>query len=383
MELRPASYFVLAALLDGPLHGYAISTRAAELSGDEVRLTAGTLYGALDRMAARGLVEIDGEETVDGRLRRYYRLTDGGRDAVARGGRPAGRGRTGRPGAPHAAETGEGPRMTGRARRRLSHTLTGLATHHVPEGAPERCPRGARLRPRGGGRHEHARTAARVSVARHGGHANAHRPGRDGVWHAPWRDALAVLALPLAATLLLVWTFGFISRYDHWPLGEGWALLLGGSLLAVIGAALERRLARGRGRDRRVRRGGVALRRLRDRGWPSPARRASSTAGASTSAWRRCSPPCCSWPLGSACGAGGATGPRRPRAAGGGTRARRSSPRCTCSRTVARADHRDDPLLAGREASALTRGALPDALDPGIASRCCGSSASRWPWRSS
>jgi DNA-binding PadR family transcriptional regulator len=84
MELRPASYFVLAALLDGPLHGYAISTRAAELSGDEVRLTAGTLYGALDRMAARGLVEIDGEETVDGRLRRYYRLTTGGRDAVMR-----------------------------------------------------------------------------------------------------------------------------------------------------------------------------------------------------------------------------------------------------------------------------------------------------------
>jgi DNA-binding PadR family transcriptional regulator len=82
MELRPASYFVLASLLDGPLHGYAISTRAAELSDGEVRLTAGTLYGALDRMAARGLIEIESEETVEGRLRRYYRLTDGGRDAV-------------------------------------------------------------------------------------------------------------------------------------------------------------------------------------------------------------------------------------------------------------------------------------------------------------
>jgi PadR family transcriptional regulator PadR len=82
MELRPASYFVLAALLDGPLHGYAISRRAAELSQGEVRLAAGTLYGALERMAARGLVEIDGEETVEGRLRRYYRLTNGGREAV-------------------------------------------------------------------------------------------------------------------------------------------------------------------------------------------------------------------------------------------------------------------------------------------------------------
>jgi PadR family transcriptional regulator, regulatory protein PadR len=84
MELRPASYFVLAALLDGPLHGYAISTRAGELSGGEVRLTAGTLYGALDRMATRKLVEVDHEDTVDGRLRRHYRLTDSGREAVVR-----------------------------------------------------------------------------------------------------------------------------------------------------------------------------------------------------------------------------------------------------------------------------------------------------------
>jgi PadR family transcriptional regulator, regulatory protein PadR len=82
MELRPASYFVLAALLDGPLHGYAISTRAAELSEGDVGLTAGTLYGALERMAARGLVEVEREEMVEGRLRRYYRLTDGGREAV-------------------------------------------------------------------------------------------------------------------------------------------------------------------------------------------------------------------------------------------------------------------------------------------------------------
>jgi DNA-binding PadR family transcriptional regulator len=82
MDLRPASYFVLASLLDGPLHGYAISARARELSDGGVRLTAGTLYGALDRMESRGLVEIDREETVDGRLRRYYQLSGRGREAV-------------------------------------------------------------------------------------------------------------------------------------------------------------------------------------------------------------------------------------------------------------------------------------------------------------
>ncbi len=52
MEIRRSTYFVLAALLDGPLHGYAIIGRAAELSGDEVRLSTGTLFGALDRLTS-------------------------------------------------------------------------------------------------------------------------------------------------------------------------------------------------------------------------------------------------------------------------------------------------------------------------------------------
>jgi hypothetical protein len=58
---------------------------------------------------------------------------------------------------------------------------------------------------------------------------------------APWRRALSMLTLPLAATLLCVWTFGFVARYDHWPLGEGWSMLLGGSLLALVGAAFQAR----------------------------------------------------------------------------------------------------------------------------------------------
>jgi hypothetical protein len=61
------------------------------------------------------------------------------------------------------------------------------------------------------------------------------------VRRAPWRGALALLVLPLAAVSMCVWTFGFVPRYDHWPLGVGWSLLLGGSLVAVVGAALEAR----------------------------------------------------------------------------------------------------------------------------------------------
>jgi len=48
-----------------------------------VRLAAGTLYGALDRLMADGLVEEQGREVVDGRERRYYALTDAGHGVVA------------------------------------------------------------------------------------------------------------------------------------------------------------------------------------------------------------------------------------------------------------------------------------------------------------
>jgi DNA-binding PadR family transcriptional regulator len=76
------TYFVLAALLDGPSHGYGIIKRSEELSGGRVRLAVGTLYGALDRLAGTGLIVVDREETVQGRPRRYYRLTEDGCLAV-------------------------------------------------------------------------------------------------------------------------------------------------------------------------------------------------------------------------------------------------------------------------------------------------------------
>jgi PadR family transcriptional regulator PadR len=81
--MREPTYFTLAALLDGPLHGYAITKRAEAVSDGRVRLTAGTLYAALDRLLGQGLVEVDGEEVVGGRARRYYRLTSSGRRALA------------------------------------------------------------------------------------------------------------------------------------------------------------------------------------------------------------------------------------------------------------------------------------------------------------
>jgi len=82
VRVTEQTYFVLASLIDGPLHGYAIVSEATELSGGRVRLSAGTLYGALDRLRRDGLVEEAGEEKVAGRRRRYYRLTEEGADAL-------------------------------------------------------------------------------------------------------------------------------------------------------------------------------------------------------------------------------------------------------------------------------------------------------------
>ena len=84
VELRPPSYFALAALIDGPLHGYAIVRRAAELSDGRVRLSTGTLYALLERALAESLV-IAGEPYVEGgRQRRDYTLTPAGRAMLAR-----------------------------------------------------------------------------------------------------------------------------------------------------------------------------------------------------------------------------------------------------------------------------------------------------------
>ena len=81
--LQEPTFLLLTALAAGPQHGYGIMTDVERISEGRVKLRAGTLYAALDRVVAEGLVEADREEVVDGRLRRYYRLTPPGGDRLA------------------------------------------------------------------------------------------------------------------------------------------------------------------------------------------------------------------------------------------------------------------------------------------------------------
>jgi DNA-binding PadR family transcriptional regulator len=81
--MQEATFLILTALAADSQHGYGILADVAQISGGRVRLRPGTLYTALDRLRGDGLIVVDREEIVEGRLRRYYRLTDEGSDRLA------------------------------------------------------------------------------------------------------------------------------------------------------------------------------------------------------------------------------------------------------------------------------------------------------------
>lgn len=68
---------LLAALEHGPRHGYAVKEALREGSGGQFDLPTGTIYPALHRLEAAGLIA-GSWSIVDGRRRRTYRLTPAG-----------------------------------------------------------------------------------------------------------------------------------------------------------------------------------------------------------------------------------------------------------------------------------------------------------------
>lgn len=82
LPLTPAVLHILLALADGERHGYAIAQDVETMSGGDVRMGPGTLYGTIQRMLRGALIE---EATPrrraagDDERRRYYRMTSFGR----------------------------------------------------------------------------------------------------------------------------------------------------------------------------------------------------------------------------------------------------------------------------------------------------------------
>jgi DNA-binding PadR family transcriptional regulator len=85
--LRRHEYFILLALADADRHGLAIAREVEALSDGALRLWPVTLYGSLERLRRRGLIEeLDepGERPADeSQRKRFYRITACGRRGAA------------------------------------------------------------------------------------------------------------------------------------------------------------------------------------------------------------------------------------------------------------------------------------------------------------
>jgi DNA-binding PadR family transcriptional regulator len=85
LPLPTAVFHILVALADRDRHGYSIMQDVGARTDGKVVLSAGTLYTAIRRMLEQGLIEELREspdpDSADER-RRYYRLTQFGRDVA-------------------------------------------------------------------------------------------------------------------------------------------------------------------------------------------------------------------------------------------------------------------------------------------------------------
>lgn len=70
---------ILRVIASGPLHGYAIAQRIAQLSSDELSVEEGSLYPALQKLLLKGWVKASPAVSETGRQVREYRLTPAGR----------------------------------------------------------------------------------------------------------------------------------------------------------------------------------------------------------------------------------------------------------------------------------------------------------------
>ena len=86
LPLSVPVFQILLSLAEQDRHGYGIIGDVRARSRDEVVLSTSTLYGAIKRMMRDGLVErsaLRPDPELDDERRRYYRITDFGREVAA------------------------------------------------------------------------------------------------------------------------------------------------------------------------------------------------------------------------------------------------------------------------------------------------------------
>jgi PadR family transcriptional regulator, regulatory protein PadR len=70
---------ILKALAAGPVHGYGVGQRIAQLAEEMLSVEEGSLYPALYRLEERGLVKSEWGKSENNRRARFYALTAAGR----------------------------------------------------------------------------------------------------------------------------------------------------------------------------------------------------------------------------------------------------------------------------------------------------------------
>ena len=74
---------ILRTLVPGPSHGHAIAKHIQRTSEELLQVETGSLYPALYRLEAKGLIEASWELSDKGKRARYYRITTKGRKQLA------------------------------------------------------------------------------------------------------------------------------------------------------------------------------------------------------------------------------------------------------------------------------------------------------------
>jgi len=70
---------ILKALALGPLHGYGIGQRIAQISGNELKIEEGSLYPGLYRVERQGWIESEWDTSENNQRAKFYKLTRAGR----------------------------------------------------------------------------------------------------------------------------------------------------------------------------------------------------------------------------------------------------------------------------------------------------------------
>lgn len=78
IPMTETSFYILLCLRE-PSHGYQIIRSVEELTGGEIRLSPGTMYGTLSKMEKDGLIALDREEE----KRKIYRITSLGKEILS------------------------------------------------------------------------------------------------------------------------------------------------------------------------------------------------------------------------------------------------------------------------------------------------------------